>query len=184
MNKLVVFVILLANFALYAQTETQLRMYRPFTEGVEQPALTVTRSLDAHCDAQSVFLPRADAWRCTSEEGELDPCFVQPRSKTLLCPLSPWHAQATRIAALSLANNTHFTAIDMAHGKPWAVEMSNGQRCLAVEETEKMDNQPISFACAGGDRLLGKLHRCKMQWSVLWSNGKEIEERGVKTVWF
>lgn len=186
MKKLVFWGILFSSSALLAETETQVRLYRPFTEGVALPKIQVTAVYDGQCSMQSEVMPREDAWRCDTKDQSYDPCFIKPGSKhaDLYCPQTPWSGASVKINSKETISNERFQNLDMAKGKPWAVKMSDGKHCIAVEESQFIDNQPVSFYCQGGEYLLGVLHRCKARWSVLWSNGHSIAEKKVNEVWF
>lgn len=186
MKKLVLWAILFISTASFAENETSVRLYRPFTAGVQQPGIQVAKVLTGYCDMQSEVMPREDAWRCTNDSQTFDPCFIKPgKDKThLYCPETPWTESTIQINTKQQVSNDGFRPIDMAKGKPWAIEMQGGQHCLAVEESEYIDHQPVSYVCQGGEYLLGQLQRCKSAWSVLWSNGSMIEERKINEVWF
>jgi hypothetical protein len=186
MKKLVFYVFLFSSGALFAENETQVRLYRPFTEGANLPAMQVSATYDGRCMQQSDILVREDAWRCDTQSQTYDPCFLKPGSKddSLYCLQTPWSGATVKINSKQTASNDSFRSIDMAKGKPWAVEMQNGKHCIAIEETQMIDNQPLSYLCQGGEYLLGRLQRCKAHWSVLWSNGATIEQRKISEVWF
>lgn len=186
MNKLVLAAIFMISSVVMAGNDTIVRMYRPFTEGGAGSTLAPEARVSARCDTQSEQVKRGDAWQCQSADTRYDPCFAYPKTegKVLVCPLSPWHSDATIIDALSVHSNQSFDGIDMNKGKPWAVELDNGLRCLAVEGAKMYRQQPVTFVCRGNQMLLGKLHRCKSEWTVLWSDGQTLDLRAVKEVWF
>ena len=84
MKKLVLWAILFISTASFAENETSVRLYRPFTAGVQQPGIQVAKVLTGYCDMQSEVMPREDAWRCTSDSQTFDPCFIKPGKDPLI----------------------------------------------------------------------------------------------------
>lgn len=173
------------SFAALAD-DTVLKLYRPYGEATEQSHPVIKKKLIGHCDAQSQLILREDAWRCQAEGSVYDPCFAKigASSKEVICPQSPWIGDSTAITVTKPLNNAQHSTLDMSTAYPWAIELSNGARCQAVETTDFFDNMPIRYQCANEAVLIGFLQRCKTVWSMLKKNNTGVETVDFKKVWF
>lgn len=160
-------------------SDTILKLYRPFGEVFDQAPPIVKKKLSGQCYEQSRVIIREDAWRCQAEGQLFDPCFVKAGGKKLevVCPQSPWVGDSIQINVTVPLDNENHKTLDMSRAFPWAIELVNGEYCLAINSNEQYDSMPVRYRCNNQNVLIGHLQRCKTVWSML-----EKTPQGVKTV--
>ncbi len=103
--------------------------YQPFTAtGVVDPALHVTQHLGGTCVSPASGLP--NGYRCFADGGSIyDPCFAGPHGTAdpLVCPSNPTGPDVVELTARSVSAYPPAGVTN-----PWAIELSNGQRCRLV----------------------------------------------------
>ena len=77
MKQIILLLIVIINSSLFA-ADTELQLYRPFTETTKQAPLKIVQQKIGECIQQSKLIVREDAWRCVTESDTYDPCFVKP----------------------------------------------------------------------------------------------------------
>lgn len=161
--------LLLSSSITWADGETQRLLYRPFVDQPEQMKPLITQRLQGTCWQQSQRILREDAWRCQVETTVYDPCFINPYEKPAraVCPVAPWKAESVQIDLASVGDNAQHKPLDMSRTYPWAIELNNGERCLAIDAGKRFDNMPIHYQCTNQKSLFGYLQRCRTQWSML-----------------
>lgn len=166
--------------------DTVLKLYRPFGEAMEQILPLAKNTVSGECFKQSELIVREDAWRCQAAGKVYDPCFVKPvgRQKEAVCPQSPWVADSVRIVVQTPLNTDQNTSLDMSTAYPWAVELTNGERCQAIDANEQFDGMPIRYHCGDKHWLVGHLQRCKSLWSMLEKTPNGVETIQVRRAWF
>ena len=95
------------------------------------PAAGVVAHRSGSCFTSSILVSAADAFRCFAGNQLLDPCFASSvGAKALMCYASPWSqaVELTLTAPLPAAPPLSFA-------RPWAIELANDQRCVAVSGT-------------------------------------------------
>lgn len=164
---------------LASASDTVLKLYRPFGEVFDQAPPIVKKKLSGQCYEQSRIIIREDAWRCQAEGQLFDPCFVKAGGKKLevVCPQSPWVGDSVQINVTVPLDNENHKTLDMSRAFPWAIELVNGEYCLAINSNEQYDSMPVRYRCNNQNVLIGHLQRCKTVWSML-----EKTPQGVKTV--
>ncbi len=126
---------------------TQVRTFVPYlADG--RSAVRVTRTGKGTCWTTSVAAPVRGAYRCFAANQILDPCFVAPHSTdTVLCVPSPW-SSAQRIT-LTAALPKHSVLLNSS--RPWALQLANGARCLAVTGTAPaVAGVSLPYSCGNG----------------------------------
>lgn len=179
-----VFVLLFSGEA-YA-VDTQLTLYRPFGDKGQSLA-THSQSLAGQCWQQSQRIKREDAWRCVAGGAVFDPCFVKQYGdhKEALCVQSPWLTSAILLTLTEPADNHQHVKLDMSKNYPWAVQLSHGQKCQAVDEGNFYDGMPIHYQCEDQTQLVGHLQRCNSHWSMLRHSGNDrVETVMIDKAWF
>src|SRR5580704_2003100 len=77
-------------------TRTQIKLLTPFGPAGLSIGMAVTEKVNGSCFTSSLASPsRPDAWRCSSGNGILDPCYqrILGDEKQLACPVGgPWPA--------------------------------------------------------------------------------------------
>jgi hypothetical protein len=166
--------------------DTVLKFYRPFGEATEQASPSIKKTIEGTCSGQSKLSVREDAWRCQAGDTTFDPCFARmgTAQKKVLCPASPWSGKSVLIQVSSPLNNAQHLPLDMSRSYPWAIELRDGNHCLAVDNTEIYDAMPIRYHCAGHTVLLGYLQRCNPQWTMLAKTGRTIVTVEISKAWF
>ena len=166
--------------------DTVLKLYRPFGEVINQMPSVVKSKVTGQCYAQSQLIVREDAWRCMGEGKYFDPCFVKAGSKKLeaVCPLSPWVGDSVQINVSVPLNNDQHITLDMSRTYPWAIELVNGERCLAIATSEVYDSMPVRYRCHHQNVLIGYLQRCKSLWSMLEKTSEGVRTVDLAKAWF
>lgn len=169
-----------------AADDTILKLYRPYGEVTEQAAPVVKSTLQGHCVAQSRLIIREDAWHCEADGKSFDPCFVKAgeHRTEALCPQSPWVGDSVLIMMSSPVNNELNETLDMAKAYPWAIELTNGEYCLAIHSAEQYEEMPVRYHCSNQNVLVGYLQRCKNVWSMLEKSPTGITTVALKRAWF
>ncbi|ASQ46497.1 hypothetical protein [Legionella clemsonensis] len=166
--------------------DTELKLYRPFGEVVQQAPVVIKEEVTGQCFQQSQRIKREDAWRCIAAGKVYDPCFIKPYGShtEAVCPPSPWEGRSVKINLSSAVDNSQHTPLDMAETYPWGIELITGEKCQAVDGGGIYDNLPIHYQCDSDTVLLGHLQRCKTAWSILQRTPKGISTVLVARAWF
>jgi hypothetical protein len=167
---------------LYAE-DTQLKLYRPFGE-VNQ---IIKEKQEGPCWQQSQRIKREDAWRCMVKDKVYDPCFIKQfgSKKEAICPESPWASNSVALDLTNPADNSQHAVLDMSTTYPWAIELSSGEKCLAVDEGGVFDGLPVHYQCDTQNVLIGHLQRCKSLWTILQRRGDgQVETVNITKAWF
>lgn len=131
-----------------AAQQTLMKQFAPLDE---QGALVVDAQPagSGSCFATSIAVPLAGVYRCLSANTILDPCFAPERESspaTVVCFADPW--SSGRIMTLTRALPSYDP--DLTDGNPWAVELSNGARCVAVTgAVPVLGGVALTYQCAG-----------------------------------
>lgn len=165
---------------------TVLKLYRPFGEVTEQVSPEVKSELKGSCWVQSRLIVREDAWRCRAQGKIYDPCFVKASGTAMevLCPHSPWVSDSVQIRVKVSLNNAKHSSLDMSRAFPWAIELSNGEHCQAIDSEKDYDGMAVHYHCSDQNLLLGYLQRCKAQWSMLEKTPDGVKTVELSKVWF
>jgi hypothetical protein len=142
------------------QAVTQVTTFNPWTAaGKLAPGIKVSERLRATgCTyASSYDVGNRDAWRCFQASGAFyDPCFA-PANRThvtqVACITNPWAGKAIILTlAKPLAHSSWGTPRASATKYPWAMVLSNGQRCSVIGGTSKVvDGVGLYYGCPRGD---------------------------------
>ncbi len=130
-----------------ASPATQARIFRAFrSDG--SPSVVVSGTSNGTCWTSSVAAPVRGAYRCFSANKILDPCFVaDAHARTALCMLNPW-SDAHRLRLTAPLPNAA-PLLDPA--RPWAVQLANGARCVAVTGTApSVAGVSLAYSCGHG----------------------------------
>lgn len=185
MQRVLLIVLSFCTFFAAAQ-DTVLKLYRPFGDVVDQTPATVKKILPGECIEPSSLVVREDAWRCMAANNVLDPCFVKTIAKntTVICPPSPWIGDSIQIQVTAMPDHNPQQSLDMSRHFPWAVELTNGDRCQAIEPKETIDSMPIRYRCNNHKVLIGNLQRCKPVWSMLEKTPEGLSNVEMSRAWF
>ncbi|MDP1604148.1 MAG: hypothetical protein Q8M03_12890 [Legionella sp.] len=187
MRLYVVMIFIISGISSLNAQDTELKLYRPFGEAEQQAPLIIKEKHEGHCWQQSQRIKREDAWRCTGAGKTYDPCFIKQYSskKEALCPQSPWVGDSVALELASSADNSQHALLDMSKAYPWALELSSGEKCQAVDEERVFDGMPIHYQCNTQSVLMGHLQRCKSVWTILQRRGDgQVETVNIVKAWF
>ncbi|KTD01421.1 hypothetical protein Lfee_1025 [Legionella feeleii] len=181
----VLFLLFSWPFYLVAQ-DTELKFYRPFGEVNQQVPLVVKEEVKGQCWQQSERIKREDAWRCVVGDKTYDPCFVKQYGSNTqaLCPQSPWIGDSVQIDLPAAVDNSQHTELNMAETLPWALELTTGEKCQAVDKGDFFDGLPVRYHCDSQTVLLGHIQRCKASWSILQRTASGVSTAWVAKAWF
>ena len=184
-REFILFITLVWPVALFAN-DTLLQFYRPYTETTHHPAAVIVAKKAGECWQQSQRIVREDAWRCSAEGKNYDPCFVKPFGDHLnaICPESPWTANSVQITVNTPLDNSNHATLDMSRGYPWAIELANGVKCQATDSGESYDDLPVRYRCNEQSVLFGHIQRCAVAWKMLQHNASGTSTVVIEKVWF
>ncbi len=158
----------------------------PTSASSAHPALSASAA--GSCWEGSLALYQdASAWRCTTANQILDPCFTpqdQPDAAQLICASAPW-APATR---LSLTQPLPLDAANSSGTGPrpvWALELTNGDRCVFGTGTaSQVGTVALEYICTSGADA-GGLDRAHQPWTVQYRaiRSSTLRPLAVRTAW-
>jgi hypothetical protein len=127
---------------------TAMRTFSAFTAGGDL-SVTVADIATGSCWTSSIAAPgSASAFRCIAGNRIYDPCFAPPHPAKPLqvaCLAAPW----ARAEVLRVPRLPRTTPID--GGRPWALVLRNGARCVAATGTvPQIRGVSLGYSCAGG----------------------------------
>lgn len=156
--------------------------------GVPLPGWRVTSRVRGTCDAGSDSVP-GPVYRCFAGNSVLDPCWAdRVEEGTVLCPVEPWSGELVKLTTTAgLPPSTQ--RVPASLGFPWAVQLSSGKRCVAVQGAhEEYDGRVVGYTCVHGLRhglsLLRGMDRAHEPWtfdSASWT-GQEYVPGPTETV--
>lgn len=123
---------------------------KTFTPYDASGALIVATTSDAtgSCWTTSIALPSPTTFRCIAGNAILDPCFVPPNTtdpKTAACFTDPW-SPGVRLVLTAAPPKPDVTT----RTTPWALELANGARCVAVTGTvDQVGSVDLRYSCGG-----------------------------------
>ena len=173
------------------EIRTQIKLLTPFGPNGLSIGMAVTEKVGGKCFAASLASSsRPDAWRCSSGNGLLDPCYrrIMGDEKQLACPVGgPWPANVVLLTLNQPLPSEPRKEISRADVLPWAVELANGQRCtLFTGATAPVAGMRINYGCPGGFQAVGDIDRSGPVWRVFFQGEKSIalEQVDVTVAWF
>ena len=170
---------------------TQIKLLTPFGPNGLSIGMAVTEKVSGKCFAASLASSsRPDAWRCSSGNGLLDPCYqrIMGDEKQLACPVGgPWPANVVLLTLNQPLPSEPRKEVSRADVLPWALELANGQRCtLFTGATAPVAGMRINYGCPGGFQVVGDIDRSQPVWKVFFQGEKSIalEQVDVAVAWF
>lgn len=171
---------------------TQTRVFTPFTPtGDLVVGLNVTGEVKGRCDTNSAASPeRPDAWRCSAGNEILDPCFqnLLGDEKVLACAEDPFSADVVTLTLTTDLPDPTVTDAPTFGGLPWALELTNGQRCtLLTGATAPVAGLRINYGCPDGAQVVGGTNRRLPRWRVFYQTATRslsLDQVGVKAAWY
>jgi hypothetical protein len=170
---------------------TQIKLLTPFDPSGLSIGMAVTEKVSGTCFAASAASStRPDAWRCSSGNGILDPCYqrILGDEKQLACPVGgPWPANVVLLTLTQPLPSDPRKETSRADALPWAIELTNGQRCtLFTGAMPPVAGMRINYGCPGGFQVVGDIDRSQPLWRVFFQGEKSIalEQVDVAVAWF
>jgi len=174
-----------------APNRTQIKLLTPFGPAGLIIGMAVTEKVKGSCfTSSSASGSRPDAWRCSSGNGILDPCYqrILGDEKQLACPVGgPWPANVLLLTLTQPLPTEPRKEISRADTLPWALELANGQRCtLMTGAMPPVAGMRINYGCPGGFQVVGDIDRSGPVWRVLFQGekSKALEQVDVAVAWF
>lgn len=180
------FFFLLDGFSEAFGSDTDILVFRPYARANYEAPLVIDEEVQGFCRQQSLLTSRDDAWRCMTDNKQYDPCFARRfgSKQDVICVQSPWITRGIKIKLEhSLDNNLH-QDLDVSKDYPWALELSDGVKCVAIQTHEKFDGLPIRYQCETKTQLFGKIQRCEAQWSILQRDEQDVSTVYIEKAWF
>jgi hypothetical protein len=132
-----------------AVTHTVMKQFAPLDENGQLTAAAEPGG-SGSCFATSIAVPLSGVYRCLSQNTILDPCFAPAKQKvpsTVVCFGDPWSDGTI----LSLTGSLPAYNPDLQYGNPWAIELGNGARCVAVTgAVPVLDDIDLTYRCVDG----------------------------------
>jgi hypothetical protein len=159
-------------------------------------AVAVGAHRSGSCFAPSIVAARAIAYRCIAGNAIEDPCFAaagraakQPVIRhpvirhpvTLACFGSPWSSATVLTVSGPLPARTETQFVS----HPWALQLSNGARCVATTGTvPTVDGVSLSYQC-GSDRDAGIVGAQSSAAQVGYGSpsGTTLTRVAIATIW-
>lgn len=156
-----------------AHGATSVKRYTPW-DADGDPAVPRYFHGSAECHEPSRYNDRNDAWRCTSGNVPLDPCFKSPTDDEVLCVSSPWARLGYLLGAV----------VDDEHGSsralgPWGLQVGK-RRCTFIRRPAR---RKASYRCGKGKRgpfLFGRPNMKRRTWTIRMARNRR--GRGAKRV--
>lgn len=98
-------------------------------------------------------------YRCfTDDNSVLDPCWAahvpyDPSPHALLCMPAPWSTDVVLLDSKALQPSTYPVPSQLAY--PWAVQLTNGLQCIAVQGAhDRYNSRVVDYSCGRPERLV------------------------------
>ena len=170
---------------------TQVRLFAPFAPLEVSKAVHVTARQNGQCFAASVASQgRSDAWRCSSGNRILDPCYegLEHGKTVVVCPDSPWSTDAIVLALATAPSRDQRNKGDLLTSPPWALELAGGTRCqFLTGATAVVAGMRVNYGCSGrGGNVIGDIDRTQPRWRVFlqFADGIVVQQVDVLVAWY
>lgn len=187
------FLVIVSGWAMAQQAPllTQVRIFTPFNSSGLVVGLEATSQVSGSCFASSAASPeRPDAWRCSSDNAILDPCFqnLLGDGKTLACAEDPFSANVTLLTLTADLPDSTVKDVPDFTSLLWAVELENGQQCtLLTGATAPVAGMRINYGCSDGAQVVGSPDQTLPLWRVFYqteNRSLSLDQVGVTTAWY
>jgi hypothetical protein len=132
-----------------APTRTVVKTFRAYS-GNGDLSVQVADVATGSCWTTSIATPVPGAYRCIAQDRIYDPCFAPAhavRPIQVACVPAPW----SDAEVLRLAGGLPSGAPLPGTARPWAIQLRNGARCVAVTGTvPQVDGVDLGFHCSNG----------------------------------
>ena len=158
-------------------------MFHPYTAD-GRLAVASDGVVHGQCWTTSIAAPGATAYRCFQGNKILDPCFA-PASRAvplqLACLATPW----SRALLLQVNGNLPTPDRTGAAGRPWAIQLSSGVRCVASTGTvPAVAGVNLTYHCAdGGNAAISDTGGPSLTARYASAAARTLASLTVTTVW-
>jgi hypothetical protein len=153
-------------------TKTEVVRWSPFNSASElKPQLAVKTLPKGDCpaaDSEEIGF----AYRCTSRDLLLDPCWPDGANPTqfAICAADPWFRTVYRVPDPQLLLEAGVMFGKVGEGPPWGIELEDGNRCLLAHGAHDVAPTPkgelvVDYYCRHGLALLTDLRRGRV-WKI------------------
>jgi hypothetical protein len=171
-------------------SETQVRLFSPFTPQALNPNLVVNGQISGTCTFTSSIAERPDAWKCQSSDGQAyEPCFQNPFNlgdSVLACTPDPQGGVTLLQVTNALASPE--TPRSMSERLPWVIELANGLRCFHNPTLNwQIGGLPALYACGDQAYALGMPDKSSAIWRIFYvrfGQSVYLETIGIQIVWY
>lgn len=141
-------------------------------DGAPNGMVAVTATLTGTCEPGSDVIAGVTVHRCFSGNSVYDPCWTavpaggDGPAASVICVAEPWSTTGVAIRAGGLASEVVAGPTDLDH--PWAVQLTTGQRCVAVQGAHgSYQGHFLDYGCdgPGGIELLRGVDRTSRLWT-------------------
>ena len=153
--------------------------------------LAITRTVHGHCEPGSDSVP-GPTYRCFFGNYIADPCWVDATTPgSVLCMTQPWAKTAIRLFGSILEYS--FEPVPKRLNYPWGVELSTGERCVALQGAhDEYRRRVVDYSCGidyVGRVLLRGMHFTQPLWSfdsAFWTGKKYLPRARVtaRVAWY
>jgi hypothetical protein len=157
-------------------TSTEVRVFQPFNaDGIPREDLKVVAQVREDFCQSGAFsvsdyseggkrVGRPDAWRC----GARDPCFAARGQQFVLCAHDPFSKEVTQVF-LSSGQPLRDGNEPGLNYRPWALELSNGDRCTygGSGPGPSVAGQRATYACGPGTTIFGPVDTSTKVWTAM-----------------
>ena len=163
---------LAAGPAAAAQARTSVVAFTPFAaDGALRAGLRdVPAAASAACATGSFLLPGTGVLRCAVGVDVHDPCWLDVASSTLTAPVvaclsAPWRRDVLRLRVAP--RDLHGEGGARPGSPPWALTLSSGLRCLAVQgASPRAHGRRLRYRCPGPRFLFGAPDTRRATWRI------------------
>lgn len=155
-----------------APAATKAITYLPFAaDGALAGGLRASTAFGASCDSASFAV--VGALRCAAGVTIRDPCWLDlaattPQRTIVVCAEDPWMRTVVRLRLT--APPPEGPAPVAVAGRPWALRLSSGRRCVyvtgAAASLRGSDHARANYACGHGRVLFGLPDRRAATWRI------------------
>jgi hypothetical protein len=162
---------------------TAVRTFSPYA-ATGTIAVPVADQRSGTCWTGSIAVPRPGVYRCLVSNQIYDPCFAptpETSPVTVVCVADPWSAAYVVTLTKPLPAPSSPIPVDY----PWALELANHARCVAVTGTvPTVDGIALNYQC-GSDSAAGLIPHVSGQLEVDYGSrsGGPLSEVPVTTAW-
>jgi hypothetical protein len=163
--------LLVASVVASAAANTAVVRVSPYgVNGAHGSVRTARFPRQGSCLGESLGVQRRDAWQCKSGGRLYDPCFSNPTATQVTCVTDVF---ANSIVVLNLPHPLSLHRNEVGREAPWALELSNGSRCVyAIGTMPMIAGNRLNYSCKPRGFVLGFPAMETHTWLVSFVNDR------------